>query len=81
MITGAYIKTLLTTADVGLDPSMAAMQRRRGLLTPAWLQSVAAALGTAPVRTVVIGASELPLNVRPRSDSDCPLQACHARAC
>ena len=51
-------------AGVGLDPSMAAMQLRRGLLTPAWLQTVAAALDVHPVRTVVIGANELPLNVR-----------------
>ena len=61
----------LNPADVGLDPSMAAMQLRRGLLTPAWLQSVAAALGVSTAHTVVIGASELPLNVRPLNVTPC----------
>ena len=52
-------------AGVGLDPSMAAMQLRTGLLTPAWLQDVAVALDVPPVRCVVVAANELPLSVRP----------------
>ncbi len=50
-----------------MDPSMAAMQLRTGLLTPAWLQDVAAVLDVAPARCVVIAANELPLSVRPET--------------